>query len=630
MTATSEEAILLETRRRIEGNLEHLARLSRSAPEPQAYFEELLRLVVPCINASGGTVWLDAGEKVTVMATLTAGGHDLGIPADVETIVRRCLSENRTLVIAAGESQEGSLPAYFYVPVSIGDRAVAVLQFWLHHPGASGHYADFAAFLGTVAGHASVFLNHRQSSNARALALSWQLQARMHHDLLGCHGTREVLEVAANYVADLAGGELGFACRRDSKGWKLVSASNAAKVVAVSTQALLLAGAVEALPKDAEVVAGIGDEKTPEALRTALSQCGASLLVGSFAASSGGRQPSSFRGALRRGAEQPPPETVAAVTAATRTAVRLFHDKELREALPLTSLLHAAARLRLLWRHHPRRVLSTAAALAVGLAVILFLPWTWRVSADCTVVPERRLSAVAGTDGKLVRVLVGEGDLVKEGQILAKIDDSDLKAQLAAVEQARERWQVEASRAQTASNEADRKVAELNALREGESVKLLQNRLARTAITSPITGIVLTKELRSREGENMETGKVLCEVADPGAYLLELQIRQQDLGEVQHALADGKTLPVDFILHAHASRKLHVEVRGQDSLSPAAEVGPKGSYFILRTSFPGGDLPLRDLKTGYTGKAKLTLGRRPLWSVLFTPFLDYIHVEWGL
>ena len=128
----------------------------------------------------------------------------------------------------------------------------------------------------------------------------------------------------------------------------------------------------------------------------------------------------------------------------------------------------------------------------------------------------------------------------------------------------------------------------------------------------------------------METGKILCEIADPRAYLLELQIRQQDLGEVQHALADGKPHRVDFILHAHASQKLHAEVQGLASLSPAAEVSPQGSYFLLRTQFPGNELALQDLKTGYTGKAKIALGHSSLWHILFTPFLNYLNVEWGV
>jgi len=75
---------------------------------------------------------------------------------------------------------------------------------------------------------------------------------------------------------------------------------------------------------------------------------------------------------------------------------------------------------------------------------------------------------------------------------------------------------------------------------------------------------------------------------------------------------------------------LHAEVRGLTALAPAAELGLKGSYFILRTQFPGGELAIQDLKTGYTGKAKINLGHRALWRVLFTPFLNYLHVEWDL
>lgn len=637
------ERALQETRQRIEANLERLARASSSAMEAHAYFKELLQLAGESISARGGAVWLKQGEKIGMIASLEYDSAR-AIPGsrqeqDIAQFVTQCLKKSCPLIVLPGEGEPlpeqkdptNSAPyPFFYIPILLEGKSEGVLQLWLQQPGDPQHYKDYAAFLGTVAGHASSFLHHRQSVHARSLASSWKMQAHFHHDLLGCHETREVLEVAANHMADLAAAELGFACRRTPKGWKLVAASNADKVIAASTQALLITEAVAALPNEKIVVFDSENENTPATVRQALQQCGARLLIGSFASEKEGTKPRIFLGALRQNRTPPSAESAQAIIAAAQATARLFHDKEVREALPLGSLFHAAAHGRLLWREHPRRLLTTVGVGVIFLLLLLFLPWPLRVSADCSVIPARRLAAVAGTDGKLVQVLVDEGASVKAGQVLARLDDREIKTQLAASEQARLRWEVEEARAQTAENDADRKVAELNGLREEENAKILRYRLARTEITSPIDGIVLTRELRNQEGENMETGKILCEIADPGAYLLELQIRQQDLGEVQHALADGKPHRVDFILHAHAGQKLHAEVRGLSALSPAAEVSPRGSYFLLRTQFPGNEIALQDLKTGYTGKAKITLGHRSLWHVLFTPFLNYLNVEWGV
>lgn len=643
MNSATEESTLLDTRRRIEANLARLAQLSASAMEISPYFTELLQLAGGSIAARGGAVWLREGETFGIVASLEyeSSGAATGNrqERDIGELVKKCLSENSTLVVMPGEGEPSagqteptnSAPyPFFYIPVQLEGHPVAVLQLWLQQPGDTAHYKDYAAFLGTVAGHASAYLHHRQSARSRTLATSWQMQSRFHQDLLACHGTQEVLEVSANHMADLAGAELGFACRGSSKGWKLVAASNADKVIPASSQAFLLAAAVEALPREKIIAMEAAGEKTPEPVRRALEQCGASILIGSFASDKEGGKPRVFLGALRQNRIPPTSDTLNAVASAAHSTARLFHERELREALPLSGIFHAAARLRLLWREHPRRVLFSGSAIAALILLILFLPWPWRVSADCTVMPAHRLAAVAGTDGKLVKVLVGEGDAVKGGQVLACLDDRDLRAQLAASEQLRQRWKVEEARAQASGNDAERKVAELNGLREEEGMKLLQYRLERTAIVSPMDGVILTRELRNQEGENMETGKMLCEVADPGAYILELQIRQQDLGDVQHALSDGRPHRINFILHAHSDRRLQAQVQGLDALSPAAELGSKGSYFLLRTRFPGGELALQDLKTGYTGKAKITLGYRPLWRILFTPFLNYMNVEWGV
>ncbi len=645
-----EERGLLETRRRIEANLDRLARLSVSGMEIRAYFAELLQLVAPSITARGGAVWLNEGKEPLILASLdyeTSGASPGSRQEnDIGRLVSQCLAENRTLVVLPAlektspiETNRVSADApplntapypFFYVPVLLEGKPAAALQFWLQSTADPIHYKDYAAFLGTVAGHATIFLHQQQSTRHRSIASSLQMQSRFHQDLFSCHGTKDVLEVSANYMADLADAELGFACRRKGRSWKLVAASNADRVVAASSQALLLAAAVDSLPRDKLVIVDGSDKNTPEPVRHALNQCGASLIIGSFASEKDGVAPRIFLGALRQNQSAPNQDITNSVAAAAYAAARLFHEKEIREARPFSGIFHAAARTRLLWHEHPRRILLTGAAMVAALLLILFLPWSWKVTADCTVLPAHRLSAVAGTDGKLLEVMVGEGDLVNAGQVIARIDDRDLRSELAAAEQERQRWRVEAASAQAAGNDADRKVAELNELREEESMKLLGYRLARTEITSPMNGVILTRELRNQEGQNMETGKVLCEVADPTAYLLELQIRQQDLGEVQTALSDDQPHRIDFILHSHSDRKLHAEVQGLASLSPAAELGPKGSYFILRTQFPGGEISIQDLKTGYTGKAKITLGTRPLWRVLFTPFLNYINMEWGV
>jgi len=643
MTPHEVERALFETRRRIEANMERLARSSAASMDVRPYFTELLQLAAESVSGRGGAVWLREGGKIGMAASLEYDSSE-AVPGsrqehDIAQLVTQCLEKNSTLIVLPGQgepSPEQTEPTnsapypFFYVPILLEGTPLGVLQLWLQQPGDPEHYKDFAAFLGTVASHASTYLHHRHAARARTLAASWQLQARFHQDLVSCHNTQEVLEVSAHHMADLAGAELGFACRHTSKGWKLVAASNADKVIPASSQALLLSAAVEALPKEKIIAVDRDHEKTPEVIREALEQCGARVLVGGFAFESEGTAPRLFLGALRQSPLPPPPEALQSVSSAATSVARVFHEKELREALPLSTLFHAIARLRLFWRTHPRRLLGTVGGSTALLLLILCIPWPYKISADCTVLPAHRLSAVAGTDGKLLQVLVGEGDTVTNGQILARLDDRDLRAQLAGTEETRQRWAVEEANAQSAANDAERKVAELNGLREEENIKLLTYRLHRTEITSPMSGVILTRELRNLEGENMETGKVLCEVADPGAYLLELQIRQQDLGEVQHALSADTPLRIDFILHSHPGNRLHAEVRGLTALAPAAELGLKGSYFILRTQFPGGELAIQDLKTGYTGKAKINLGHRALWRVLFTPFLNYLHVEWDL
>jgi len=59
--------------------------------------------------------------------------------------------------------------------VSLTIPPAGVLQLWLHQAGDPEHYKDYAAFLGTVASHASSYLHLRKSAHARSLAASWKM-----------------------------------------------------------------------------------------------------------------------------------------------------------------------------------------------------------------------------------------------------------------------------------------------------------------------------------------------------------------------------------------------------------------------------------------------------------------------
>src|SRR5689334_24389249 len=81
------------------------------------------------------------------------------------------------------------------------------------------------------------------------------------------------------------------------------------------------------------------------------------------------------------------------------------------------------------WR--PSRTLLIALGV---IAVLCVLPYPYEPSGDFEVLPRNRADVRALAAGDVREVLVKEGDIVKEGQAIAKLDTSAQKARVAGAE----------------------------------------------------------------------------------------------------------------------------------------------------------------------------------------------------
>ncbi|MEN8144672.1 MAG: efflux RND transporter periplasmic adaptor subunit [Gemmatimonadota bacterium] len=97
--------------------------------------------------------------------------------------------------------------------------------------------------------------------------------------------------------------------------------------------------------------------------------------------------------------------------------------------------------------------------------------------------------------GRLTQILVPEGTFVGRGRALFKVDDLELKAQVAQLEAQRDLAQQALQRtrdllARNASSTADLEQAEANARSTQAQLDLQQTRLSRTVVRAPFSGIV--------------------------------------------------------------------------------------------------------------------------------------------
>ena len=174
---------------------------------------------------------------------------------------------------------------------------------------------------------------------------------------------------------------------------------------------------------------------------------------------------------------------------------------------------------------------------AIGVVLALGLPMLiqtdLRVRADATVEGAEQQAAVAPVDGFLAEAPARAGQQVRAGDLLARLDSSDLELEAAAAtarigeaRQALREALAEGDRAAAAVANAD--LSEAMA-----AADLTAARLARLSITAPIAGLIVSGDLSQRIGAPVSRGDTLFEVARQDGWRLRIDVSEYDLGLVQ-------------------------------------------------------------------------------------------------
>jgi len=643
MTASEQQAFA-QVRARIERNVGEIASLAQDASLSSGeFFQKFLVLTLEAVDAMGGAVWLVSGptqaNRVAEVSFASCGFEQDKQREWIGRALECAVSTGKPCIVAVQEQvPETPEPVgnavphpFFYIPVVLGTETPMVLQIWLKQAGDPRHYAEITAFLSGLAQQASLHLRGAE----RAVLLKDQARYRqmlgLQETMLGELDPKAVAAGVANYLVDLLPCALSAVAEKKGKRWRLWAASNQETVDPSADQSQALAELIAVLPLS-QKARFFPDEKEcfPESLSAALAKIGyqtiawchlppskkaplSTLLLACW------HEPLKDRAAPGQSLDWAAAQFARALDAATH-----FHH------LPMRKATAAAGRVIRAWNEdRRRRVLTWVGAPLFLLLLALLFPAPYKIKSDCAVVPARTTAVVAETEGKILEVLVAEGTEVRAGQLLARLEDTDYAAQLAISKQQLSRHRVEAARAQALGNEAERKMGELAVRREEENIKRLEYLRARTELRAPLDGLVLTRGVQHRAGEALERGKVFCEIGSLGAYELELDLRQQDLGLLLRALGSGRPLPVDFILHAHARSALKGEISGVMQVSQLPLAKTNEMVFVARLPFPEASLE-GGIKAGYTGRASIRLGWRPWGWLLLQPALQYWRMNWSL
>lgn len=263
-----------------------------------------------------------------------------------------------------------------------------------------------------------------------------------------------------------------------------------------------------------------------------------------------------------------------------------------------------------------RRPLAKLGALAALVAVVFLATaqGEFRVSAKTAIEGQVQRGALAPFEGFIAAASVRAGDTVRKGQLLAALDDRDLRLE-------RTRWESEYEQAISKHREAlakhDRAATRTLAAQVNQAaaqLALVEERLLRTQVVAPFDGLVISGDLSQRLGAPVEKGAVLFELAPLDQYRVVLQVDDRDVahvaagqrGELALTGLTGVTLP--FTVKA---------------ITPVSVQEEGRNYFRVEAGLDDASARLRP---GMEGVGKIAVGERKLVWIWTRNFVNWLRI----
>jgi RND family efflux transporter MFP subunit len=285
-------------------------------------------------------------------------------------------------------------------------------------------------------------------------------------------------------------------------------------------------------------------------------------------------------------------ETLAILASQTTVAIR---NAQLYQQVPLANILHpfAQRKKKFLAAVPQSRMIQYAQRAGVVALLLVIIPWPMRVGTDATVVPFQRRMVSATEGGVVKQVFVREGDLVKPGQLLAQLDDSEDRIKLIEADAALSQVRRELAEAEFRNDPAAAGQAQIRSQLYSFEVALEQQRINDARLTSPIAGIVITPKVEEKSGSMIKPGDSFCEVVSQDRMAAEMSVPETDLSLVQ----PGEN--VSLKLNAFPTTTFEGTV---DRIGAQTRTDSGDQYFLVRAIFENAGGKARD---GMVGRARI-------------------------
>ena len=263
--------------------------------------------------------------------------------------------------------------------------------------------------------------------------------------------------------------------------------------------------------------------------------------------------------------------------------------------------------------HHPGLKLLAA----LGVLVLVFCSFAtgeYRVTAKTVIEGEVQRAMVAPFDGYIAETRARAGDNVTKGQLLARLEERDLRLERTRLESEREQLLGKHRQALAALERASMAQVAAQIAQTDAQLSLIDYRLSRASLVAPFDGVVVSGDLNQMLGTPVEQGKILFQIAPLSAYRVILEVDERDIAHVRVGQAG------ELALSGIPDQGLRFSVK---QLTPVSTAQDGRNYFRVEAQLEDASARLRP---GMEGFGKIATGERRLVWIWTHPLVDWLRL----
>jgi RND family efflux transporter MFP subunit len=242
-----------------------------------------------------------------------------------------------------------------------------------------------------------------------------------------------------------------------------------------------------------------------------------------------------------------------------------------------------------------------AGALAAAALFLGFASGEYRVAADARIEGKVQRTLTAPFQGYVRESARRAGDTVRKGEVLARLDDRDLRLEQSRLQAQRDQLGRQYREAMAKRDRAQARIVSAQLEQSQAQLALIDEHLQRTEIAAPFDGVLVSGDLTQMLGAPLERGQALFEIAPLDAYRVVLQVDEHRVAEVREGMRG------ELVLSSNPGQHFAILLQ---KITPVSTARDGRNYFRVEATLESGPDPR--MRPGMEGVAKVSVDDRRL------------------